>query len=109
MPLTKSEFDRWKAQADEADAALNDRPTVFEVATICRDGKLLVSRVCLTITETRALYEMLRAWYGESSMTEKAKAVIERAIEWRGWRMAVHPAELALNDAVDAYRAEQKQ
>lgn len=110
MPLTKSEFDRWKAQADEADAALNDRPTVFEVATICRDGKLLVSRVCLTITETRALYEMLRAWYGESLMTEKAKAVIEAAdaiatadgiLQRDAWDHFVR--------TVDAYRAEQKQ
>lgn len=111
MPLTKSEFDRWKAQADEAQAKLSAIPSTRSFA-INTNGKLIAAgSVCRFDDEqTRALYEMLRAWYGEETMTEKAKAVIEAAD-------AIATADGILQRdvwdhfvrTVDAYRAEQKQ
>lgn len=110
MPLTKSEFDRWKAQADEAIKVLNDRPNVEAVSAIGLDGNLLLVSTNLTPAQTRALYEMLRAWYGEATMSEKARAVVEAAdaiatadgiLQRDAWDHFVR--------TVDAYRAEQKQ
>lgn len=111
MPLTKSEFDRWKAQADEAQAKLSAIPSTRSFA-INTNGKLIAAgSVCRFDDEqTRALYEMLRAWYGEVTMSEKAKAVIEAAD-------AIATADGILQRdvwdhfvrTVDAYRAEQKQ
>lgn len=113
MALTKSEFDRWKAQADEASAQMADTPAIHELALIYRDGFLRIMQgpSGLGPVETRALYEMLDHWYGERRMTEKAKAVIEAADALRN---SVGPVDEAacrteLTDAVDAYRAEQKQ
>lgn len=117
MPLTKSEFDKLWGERNRAalllcekDKALQDRPSCL-IAGIVNDGWL--ETYCATKyspEETRSLYEMLRAWYGESSMTEKAKAVIEVAdaiatadgiLQRDAWHHFVR--------TVSAYRAEQKQ
>lgn len=113
MPLTKAEFDKWRAQADEAIKALGGKPKC-SVGWIDLDGSLQSTSLTHRPTETRALYEMLRAWYGESVMTEKAKAVIRVVEEYRDL-LGFNPAyqfsasERAIVEAVDAYRAEQKQ
>ena len=112
MPLTKSEFDRWKAQADEASVQMADTPAIHELALIYRDGFLRIMQgpSGLGPVETRALYEMLRAWYGEATMTETAKAVIDSTIAYidASGYMCV-PKYEQMKMALDAYRAEQKQ
>lgn len=112
MPLTKSEFDRWKAQQEEAAAKIADTPRVDRLCRIDCGGYLRFTANAdgFGPESTRALYEMLRAWYGEETMTEKAKAVIEAAD-------AIATADGILQRdvwdhfvrTVDAYRAEQKQ
>lgn len=112
MPLTKSEFDRWKAQADEAQAKLAAIPSTRSFA-INTDGKLIAAgSVCRFDDEqTRALYEMLRAWYGEETMTATARAVVEAADAWEsapsgGYSIS---AAVRLSHALQSYRAEQKE
>lgn len=111
MPLTKSEFERLREERDRAQSAMKDRPRINNIGAINEGGGLDLHDNMLNPTETRSLYEMLRAWYGDSLMTEKAKAVIEAADALRN---SVGPVDEAacrteLTDAVDAYRAEQKQ
>lgn len=112
MPLTKSEFDRWKAQADEASAQMADTPAIHELALIYRDGFLRIMQgpTGLGPVETRALYEMLRAWYGETTMTETAKDALDSAIDYvdSPGHMCV-PKYEQMKRAINAYRAEQKQ
>lgn len=79
MPLTKSEFDRWKAQRDEAIEKIRDIPRAPGVASIDAAGFLRVvgnGGDGFEPEATRSLYEMLRAWYGESSMTETLKELL---------------------------------
>lgn len=121
MPLTKSEFDRlWDERnraaqiVSEKDKAIQNRPSCI-IAGITNDGRLetyCASRY--SSEETRALYEMLRAWYGEATMTEKAKAVIEAAGVRRDLlgfnpEYSCSPSDKRIVETVDAYRAEQKQ
>ena len=117
MPLTKSEFDRWKAQADEASVQMADTPAIHELALIYRDGFLRIMQgpSGLGPVETRALYEMLRAWYGEDAqkpvpVSAVANELIEAAVSWRINCDNEHVgcSELPrVRRAVDAYLAEQ--
>lgn len=111
MALTKAEFDKWKAKRQEALAAIDDRPL-----GITGDGYLSLPSTLRDSAQTRDLYEMLREWYGEKTMTEKAEAVIEAAMLRDDMREAGHGgtndhriAGEQLEDACSAYRAEQKQ
>lgn len=116
MPLTKAEFDKLREDRDRAQQAMRDRPNLNALAAINENGGLAFASNSLPPTDLRALYEMLRAWYGESVMTEKAKAVIEAAMLRDDMREAGHGgtndhriAGEQLEDACSAYRAEQKQ
>lgn len=110
MPLTKAEFDKWKACRDGAVAALKDRP-IEKAAWIDIDGDLIVNSNTLSPTETRALYEMLKSWYGEDApspaLSEAARSLLAAAVvvavqgsivKRDEWDRFVH--------AADAYRAE---
>lgn len=119
MPLTKAEFDRLMAerknlleQVEEREKALKRSPECG-VGRITSNGSLVIygGPNALAPDYTRSLYEMLKSWYGEATMTEKAQAVIRVAGEYRDF-LAFNPAyqfsasERAVVDVVDAYRAE---
>lgn len=118
MALTKSEFDRLMAERVSLLAQVEEREKALKRSPECAVGRITGNGYldmygaphAFASDQTRALYEMLRAWYEEATMSEAAKAVVDAAEAWEA-----SPASTAIDAAakllraIQAYRAEQKQ